>query len=146
MDDHFEKKVMELISAKEVFEKFFGSDPITTHIHQSKNVVSCEKCSGTGFVSREELADYHRGEYSTITNECSNCKGSGRQVEVKSEISFESSYRYSDAKSTRVEKIPYPEDPIKYPSLHVFSVDLKTVLDEDHFEERKNYLLSKIKP
>lgn len=38
----------------------------------------CKTCQGFGKTSYDELVDYHKRDYKTITEICRYCKGSGR--------------------------------------------------------------------
>lgn len=107
-------------TALQLFESAFR-DKVRAGVSQSKKVVSCTICEGTGFISREELSDYHRREYRTITNECVSCKGSGRRVEITTRFQFGAVYPYHDATSKSVDYVPYPDDPMTVPVEQVFN-------------------------
>ena len=45
--------------------------------HEKLEILLCDKCNGKGVVHREELIDYHKGDYNYWTEECPRCKCSG---------------------------------------------------------------------
>lgn len=47
---------------------------------------NCERCNGLGKIHREELTDYHKGEYNTFWDTCSKCKGHGRYIKRTVEV------------------------------------------------------------
>lgn len=48
----------------------------------SVEIIICHSCKGHGTIICEELVDYHKREYSTWTETCCNCNGTGR-LEIK---------------------------------------------------------------
>lgn len=48
----------------------------------TREIVGCETCKCSGVTRREELVDYHRRDYETITEICKKCGGAGRLVET----------------------------------------------------------------
>lgn len=49
--------------------------------HISKDIVLCSICKGSGVYLKEELTDYHRGDYDTRYEFCATCGGEGRMIE-----------------------------------------------------------------
>lgn len=46
----------------------------------------CPACGGYGHISREDLVDYHKGEYKTSFFPCKTCDTNGLIVEVTREV------------------------------------------------------------
>lgn len=40
----------------------------------------CEKCKGTGFITCDELVNYHKRDYETWLETCKACNGHGRLI------------------------------------------------------------------
>ena len=56
------------------------------YYRETIEVESCSRCNGIGRNYKEELADYHRGEYIGRLLVCKQFKGDGRVVKKKREI------------------------------------------------------------
>jgi len=136
----YTETIKNLDKAKEIFDKFFNGS-IKVYVTQSKSVVSCTRCEGTGFLSHEELSDYHKREYMTIVNGCDHCLASGRQVKVISKIRFDATYPFGDASTEKVEYVPYPNDPITNPHETVVSSSI-LINTNDDFDAQRSYLTS----
>ena len=48
----------------------------------TKEILICEGCSGSGIVQQSELEDYHKGEYRYWNTVCTMCKGNGRLLKT----------------------------------------------------------------
>lgn len=48
---------------------------------EKSQVIVCISCNGIGSYTKEELVDYHKGDYETTRHTCKNCNGDGRMVE-----------------------------------------------------------------
>lgn len=72
-------------------QNFFGGykkDSFSISLSKHPEVKSCTRCNGTGTVSKEELSDYHKREYITITNDCNVCDGEGRIISSEVYVTF----------------------------------------------------------
>jgi hypothetical protein len=61
---------------------------ITGSLCRSNKVVLCQYCKGYGFISSEELSDYHKREYTTSRTTCSRCEGDGRMIQSTEHLSL----------------------------------------------------------
>ena len=61
---------------------------ISGSMSRSNRVILCDRCNGFGFIETEELADYHKREYTTSRSECKRCEGDGRLIETVEHMSF----------------------------------------------------------
>lgn len=48
----------------------------------SYEIIICDKCNGKGYMSREIVKDYHKGEYEYDLETCFRCQGSGRLEKI----------------------------------------------------------------
>jgi DnaJ-class molecular chaperone len=60
----------------------------TIKVHRKQTVVMCDLCKGTGRYYKEELTDYHRGEYDSIRYDCKKCNSGGRLIVEEVTISM----------------------------------------------------------
>jgi RecJ-like exonuclease len=69
---------------------FFGYSkerfPVT--LDEKRSIKSCTKCEGTGRISSDHLANYHKNEYDTFHVDCKYCAGQGRLIVTEIFISF----------------------------------------------------------
>jgi len=56
---------------------------------ETNEVQLCPQCNGIGIVTREELTDYHRNDYTTTRNPCKFCLGDGRVVVITTKIVYD---------------------------------------------------------
>lgn len=94
---------------REIFEKIFGSH-ISYSASSRKQIENCTACDGTGWKSKEELVDYHRGDYEIIHSLCKECSGGGRVVRTYYSVSLwgkkgSSNFEVSDC-------VEFSKDPI----------------------------------
>ena len=66
--------------------------------HSISKIVACSVCNSSGIVSREELVDYHKGDYDVWNELCSGCDGEGRIIETTH--SFRIEFNTPDSKTT----------------------------------------------
>ena len=50
-------------------------------------VVICDKCFGFGKIDKDELINYHKGEYDSWEVDCDKCGGTGRLIK-ETKISY----------------------------------------------------------
>lgn len=114
---------MKLRSEKmtETFKKIFG-EHLEIYCRQTKEIVSCSHCKGTGWTSREELSDYHRGEYRDVHEECTFCKGEGRLTRTHDVVRISPYYasRVNSHEFATYTDVPFSEDPLVNPHASVF--------------------------
>ncbi|AGR47877.1 hypothetical protein PHIM7_173 [Sinorhizobium phage phiM7] len=114
---------------REVFYSPYQEDHLRLEIYQNKIIESCKPCDGTGYISREELSDYHKREYSTHTKECKDCAASGRVTKTKTQLVVDTRYPFGGLETRAETKVPYPDDPIENP-------DVTTIRDTRYFVPR----------
>jgi len=49
---------------------------------ETKEIVLCPTCNGSGQTSYEECVDYHKRDYETIYETCKRCDGTGRLKKI----------------------------------------------------------------
>lgn len=49
---------------------------------QTREIILCPKCNGSGCHRYDDLADYHKGLYNTKYYECEFCETTGRVIRV----------------------------------------------------------------
>lgn len=79
------------IDLKFLKENFFAGykrDTFPISFSTVPSIKSCEYCDGIGTVSKDELSDYHKREYTTIYKDCHICAGEGRVIISKVYVSF----------------------------------------------------------
>ena len=76
--------------------------PQTTY---DNKILICDQCKGYGYISKESLADYHRGEYDTTYHICKWCGGCGRLKQNKEIITTIERYDEKVIKELVIEKL-----------------------------------------
>ena len=62
--------------------QFLEMEKFIPPLYKIENVKLCENCEGVGIYYWDELTDYHKGIYDTYSKVCSECKGSGRILDI----------------------------------------------------------------
>lgn len=129
--DHFTEEEEEIVN------RFFRNNSF--YFVTSEKMELCQSCKGLGFTSREELTDYHRGDYSTFHDKCKVCDADGRVIVRKFEISFKGSYE----KKETIALSKYNKDPFN--GAHTSSKRFSAVVDERDWKlEQDNPKLAKL--
>jgi len=129
--DHFTEE------EEEIVKKFFRNNCF--YLVTSEKLELCQSCKGLGVTSREELTDYHKGEYGTFYDKCKICDADGRIIVRKTEISFRGSYE----KKETIPLTKYNKDPLT--GGHTSNKRFGVIVDErDWTLERDNLKLANL--
>ncbi|AKF13447.1 hypothetical protein PHIN3_184 [Sinorhizobium phage phiN3] len=107
------------MNTKEILETLFG-DSLILGLSEHKSIVACDSCTATGYTRREELTNYHRGEYTTYTDTCEKCAGEGRLTKTTVEIGINKRYPHMGRWTHTIDTfLPFSQDPIDAPIKYV---------------------------
>ncbi len=56
---------------------------------ETNEIQLCPHCNGIGIITREELTDYHRNDYTTVRTSCKFCLGDGRVVVITEKVVYD---------------------------------------------------------
>lgn len=100
---------------EERINHIFRINSSTLKYKQHNEIVICNSCSGTGFSTREELVDYHKGDYESFTEKCERCAGDGRMIKSKEKLSYREYERNNEIPYIGNENLPnfYKDEYIK---------------------------------
>lgn len=93
-------------------------------IHTAKSIVTCPACDGKCVFRREELVNYHKGEYDSWTEKCSQCEGRG----IVLRIEYFARIKYDDISGkqlSRIVDLPYETYPLGNTKLSEIYTDLR---------------------
>lgn len=73
-------------------EKFLKRFVDRLYVRTTVETIQCPCCKGKGFTEREELTDYHKGEYDTFRDDCEYCNKVGAVKRTSKEIKGREDY------------------------------------------------------